>query len=76
MMYKVDLGCDWEGRSMKTAWDFVIKYEFWFLILIVIGLQIGDYQTGERWMGGLANLVFISALMRLAMHPMWKKTGK
>jgi hypothetical protein len=68
------LGYEKEGRPVKAAWDFVIKYEFWFLISIVICLEIGDYLTGERLMGGLASLVFITAIVRLAMHPMWKKT--
>ena len=58
---------------MRTLWDFIIKYEFWFFVFIFIGLEIGDYQTGVRWMGGLANLVFLIAIMRLASHPMWKK---
>ena len=58
---------------MKTLWDVIIKYEFWFFFLIIIGLEIGDYQTGHRWMGNLATILFLIAIMRLASHPMWKK---
>ena len=58
---------------MKTLWDFIVKYEFWFFFLIIIGLEIGEYQTREMWMGSLAFLLFLIAIMRLASHPMWKK---
>ena len=58
---------------MTTLWNFVRKYEFWFFVLIFIGLEIGDYQTGEWWMGFLANVVIITAFVRLARQPMWKK---
>ena len=58
---------------MKTVWKFIIKYEFWFFFLIIIALEIGDYQTGEKWMGSLATVLFLIATMRLASHPMWKK---
>ena len=58
---------------MKILWDFIVKHEFWFLLLLFIGLEIGDYQTGEWSMGFLANVVIITAFVRLARHPMWKK---
>ena len=58
---------------MKTLWDFIIKYEFWFFVVVIIGLHFGEYKAGGGWMGGLANLVFLIAIMRLASHPMWKK---
>ena len=58
---------------MKTLWDLIIKYEFWFLVLIFIGLEFADYQTGVWWMGFLANVVLITAILRLASHPMWRK---
>jgi len=58
---------------MKTLWDFIIKHEFWFSCLVIIGLFIGEYQTREMWMGNLASLLFLIAIMRLAYHPMWKK---
>ena len=58
---------------MKSIWAFITKHEFWFSVLIIGALYIGEYQTGEMWMGGLAFLFFIVATTRLAMHPMWKK---
>ena len=58
---------------MKTLWDFIVKHEFWFSCLIIIGLYIGEYRMREMWMGNLALLLFLFATTRLAMHPMWKK---
>ena len=58
---------------MKTAWEFIIKYEFWFFFLIIIGLYIAEDQMSEMWMGEVAFVVFLIAIMRLASHPMWKK---
>ena len=58
---------------MKKVWEFLVKYEFWFSYLVIIGLYIAEYQTGEMWMGNLAFVVFLIAGTRLAMHPMWKK---
>ena len=58
---------------MKTLWDFIVKHEFWFLLLLFIGLEFADYKTGEWWISFLATLVFITAILRLASHPMWKK---
>ena len=55
---------------MKTLWDVVRKYEFWFTFLIIVGLWFGYYQTGERWMGKLADLLVIIAIGRLAMRLM------
>ena len=59
--------------TMKKVWDFLVKYEFWFSYLVIIGLYIAEDQTGEMWMGNLASVVFLIAGTRLAMHPMWKK---
>lgn len=58
---------------MKTLWDFIVKYEFWFSCLVIIGLWIAEDQTGEMWMGDLAFVVVLIAVTRLASHPMWKK---
>ena len=58
---------------MKTLWDFIVKHEFWFSCLVIIGLFIAEDQAGEMWMGNLASVVFLIAVTRLAMHPMWKK---
>ena len=41
--------------------------------VFIIGLYIAEDQTGEMWMGNLASLLFLIAIMRLAYHPMWKK---
>ena len=57
---------------MKTLWDFIVKYEFWFLVLIFIGLEFADYQTGVWWISFLATLVLITAILRLAS----RKEGK
>jgi len=61
---------------MKTLWDFIVKHEFWFSCLIILGLYIGEYRMREMWMGNLALLLFLFATTRLAMHPMWKKDKK
>ena len=58
---------------MKTLWDFIVKHEFWFFFLIIIGLYIAEEQMSEMWMGELAFVVFLIAGTRLASHPMWKK---
>ena len=57
---------------MKTAWEFIIKYEFWFSCLIIIGLYIGEYKMSEMWMREVAFVVFLIAGTRLASHPIWK----
>ena len=31
---------------MKTLWDFIVKHEFWFFVLIFIGLAIGPLPRG------------------------------
>jgi hypothetical protein len=58
---------------VKTLWAFITKHEFWFSVLIIVGLYIVEYQTREMWMGNLALLLFLIATTRLAYHPMWKK---
>lgn len=59
---------------MRTVRDFIIKHEFWFSALIVLGLYVGEYRIGEMWMGNLAFLLFLIAGTRLALHPMtWRK---
>jgi hypothetical protein len=61
---------------MRSIWDFIVKHEFWFTILAVTGLYIGDSLTHTHWMGSLGFLLFLIAIMRLASHPMWKKDEK
>jgi hypothetical protein len=48
------------------AWNFIVKYEFWFTILAVTGLYIGEYLTRTHWMGSLGFLLFLIAITRLA----------
>ena len=57
---------------MKTLRDFIIKHEFWFLLLLFIGLEFADYKTGEWWISFLATLVLITAILRLLS----RKKGK
>ena len=61
------------GEILKSVWNFIAKNEFWFFCLIIMGLYVGEYQTGETWMASLAFVLFLIAGTRLASHPMWKK---
>ena len=61
------------GEILKSVWNFIVKHEFWFFCLIIMGLYIGEYQTREMWMLNLGTFLFLFATTRLAMHPMWKK---
>jgi hypothetical protein len=58
---------------MKKILDFIVKHEFWFTMLIVFGLYIGEYLTRIHWMSSLGFLLFLIAITRLASHPMWEK---
>ena len=58
---------------LKSVWNFIVKNEFSFFCLIIMGLYVGEYQTGEMWMASLAFILFLIAVTRLASHPMWKK---
>ena len=58
---------------MSAVWKFIRKYEFWVLMLLVLGLDVGEQQLAVRWLGELGFFVFLVAITRLAMHPMWKK---
>ena len=58
---------------MSAMWKFIRKYEFWVLMLLVLGLYVGEQQLAVRWLGELGFFVFLVAITRLAMHPMWKK---
>ena len=61
------------GEILKSVWNLIVKHEFWFFCLIILGLYVGEYQTGETWMASLAFVLFLIAVTRLASHPMWKK---
>ena len=58
---------------MSEIWQFIKKYEFWVLMLLVLGMYVGEQQLASRWLGELAFVVFLIAITRLAMHPMLKK---
>ena len=45
-------------------------------MLLVLGMYVGEQQLASRWLGELAFVVFLIAITRLAMHPMWKKEKK
>ena len=61
---------------MKMILQFIQKYEFWFLIAIAAGLIIASVVTGDAVLPGITTVIFIIAVTRLAMHPMWKKEGQ
>ena len=52
---------------------FIIKDEFWGLILLALGMYVGEWLMGIRGLGNFAFVLFLIAITRLAMHPMWKK---
>lgn len=61
---------------MKSIWQFIVKYEFWVLMAVWAGLMVAHEITGNAVLPGAMTLVFIVAVTRLAMHPMWKKSGR
>jgi hypothetical protein len=58
---------------ISAIWQFIRKYEFWVLVAVLGGLLIGYEITEDAILPGLMTLIFIVAVTRLAMHPMWKK---
>ena len=52
---------------------FIIKFEFWVLILLALGMYVGEWLMGIHGLGNFAFVLFLIAITRLAMHPMWKK---
>jgi hypothetical protein len=58
---------------MSAIWQFILKYEFWVLMAVWAGLLIAHEITEDATLPGLMTLIFIIAITRLAMHPMWKK---
>ena len=58
---------------MSAIWQFIRKYEFWVLVAVWAGLLIAYEITEDAILPGLMTLIFIVAVTRLAMHPMWKK---
>ena len=61
---------------MKSIWQFIVKYEFWILMAVWAGLMVAHEITGNALVPAAMTLVFIVAVTRLAMHPMWKKSGR
>ena len=58
---------------MSAIWQSIVKYEFWFLMTICVGLFIAERVREDATFASIATLIFIVATTRLAMHPMWKK---
>ena len=58
---------------ISAIWQFIKKYEFWGLIAICIGLAIAHEITDVALYASISSFMFLVAIMRLAMHPMWKK---
>ena len=60
---------------MRLVWGFFIKFEFWFLMLIAVGLEVAAHQTRQTLISSLGTLIGLIAIVRLAYHPMWKRDG-
>lgn len=58
---------------MGAIWKFILKYEFWVLMVGWVGLLLAYVITKDATLPTLMALIFIVAVTRLAMHPMWKK---
>ena len=58
---------------MNAIWQFIVKYEFWVLVAIAVGLAIAHEITDDATYASIMGLITIVAITRLAMHPMWKK---
>ena len=61
---------------MSAIWHFIRTYEFWVLMTICVGLAIAHEITDVALYASISSFMFIVAIMRLAMHPMWKKDEK
>jgi uncharacterized membrane protein YhiD involved in acid resistance len=58
---------------MDAIWQFIKTYEFWVLMAICVGLAIAHEITEDALYASISSLMFMVAITRLAMHPMWKK---
>ena len=58
---------------MNAIWQFIVKYEFWVLMAIAVGLAIAHEISKDDLLASLSTLVGLTAIVRLAIHPMWKK---
>ena len=68
----MSLACTDSG-GISSIWQLILKHEFWVLMAIWAGLMVAHEITGNALWPGIATTVFIVAVTRLAMHPMWKK---
>jgi len=58
---------------MGAIWKFILKYEFWVLMVGWVGLLLAYVITKDATLPTLMTLIFVGAVTRLAIHPMWKK---
>jgi hypothetical protein len=58
---------------MSAIWQFILRHEFWVAMVVWVGLLIAFLITEDAILPTLMTLVFVVAVTRLAMHPMWKK---
>lgn len=58
---------------MSSIWQLILKHEFWILMAVWAGLMVAHEITGNALLPGFGTMVFILAVARLAMHPMWEK---
>ena len=58
---------------ISAIWQFIRAHEFWVLMAIWVGLLIASKIIEDALLPIMMTLVFIVAVTRLAMHPMYKK---
>jgi hypothetical protein len=58
---------------MGAIWKFILKYEFWVLMVGWVGLLLAYVIIKDATLPTLMTLIFVVAVTRLAIHPMWKK---
>ena len=57
---------------MGAIWKFILKYEFWVLMVGWVGLLLAYVIMKDATLPTLMTLIFVVAVTRLAIHPMWK----
>ena len=58
---------------MTAIWQFIVKYEFWVWMAIWAGFVIAYERTEDALFANITFAIAMVAIMRLTMHPMWKK---
>ena len=58
---------------MTAIWQFIVKYEFWVWMAIWAGFVIAHEITEDALFANITFAIAMVAIMRLTMHPMWKK---